>query len=71
MTKADRYFEHAATTAMLIEAGFDMLSQNIRRRHSNASDSTVDALLGAWIRRESDPLPGDTAGAVRVRKRFS
>lgn len=69
--KADRYLENAATTAILIEAGFDMMRQNIRRRHSGASDATVDALLGAWIRRESDLLPGDTAGAVRVRKRFS
>ncbi len=71
MTKSERYLENAATTAMLIEAGFDMMRQNIRRCHTNASDATVDALLGAWIRRESDPLPGDTAGAVRVRKHFS
>ncbi len=71
MSKTDRYLENAATTAILIEAGFDMMRQNIRRRHSNASDATVDALLGAWVRRESDLLPGDTAGAVRVRKRFS
>lgn len=68
--KADKYLENAATTAMLIEAGFDMMRQNIRRRHAGASDATVDALLGAWIRREDDPLPGDTAGAFRVRARF-
>jgi len=70
MTKADRYLENTATTAVLIEAGFDMMRENIRRRHADASDATVDALLGAWIRRESDPLPGDTAGAVRVRDVF-
>jgi hypothetical protein len=67
--EANKYWENAATTAMLIEAGFDMMRQNIRRRHTNASDATVESLLGAWIRRENDPLPGDTAGAVRVRQR--
>jgi hypothetical protein len=69
--KADKYLENAATTAMLIEAGFEMMRQNIRRRHPNASEDTVEALLGAWVRRENDPLPGDTAGAVRTRQRFS
>ncbi len=67
--KADKYLENAETTAMLIEAGFDMMRQNLKRQHAAASDETVDALLGAWIRRESDPLPGDTAGAVCVRDR--
>ena len=71
MMKADKYLENAATTAMLIDAGFDMMRQNIRRRHCNASDATVEALLGAWIRRENDPLPGDTGGSVRVRQRVS
>jgi predicted kinase len=69
--RADKYLENAATTAMLIEAGFDMMRQNIRRRHPDASDASVDALLGAWACREDDPLPGDTAGSVRVRQRFS
>ncbi len=69
--KDDKYLVNAATTAMLIEAGFEMMRQNIRRRCTNASNATVEALLGAWIRRENDPLPGDTAGAVRVRQRFS
>ncbi len=71
MMKEDKYLQNAATTAVLIEAGFDIMRQNIRRRHANASDATVEALLGAWIRRENDPLPGDTAGAVRVRQRLS
>ena len=69
--KPDKYLENAATTGILIEAGFDVMRQNIRRRHTNASESTVESLLGAWIRREDDPLPGDTAGAVRVRQRFT
>ncbi len=67
---AEKYMQNAATTAMLIEAGIDMMRENIRRRNVNASDATVEALLGAWIRREDEPLPGDTAGPVRVRQRF-
>ncbi len=69
--KTGKYLENAATTAVLIEAGFDMMRQNLRRRHANASDATVEALLGAWIRRENDPLPGDAAGVARFRRRFS
>jgi hypothetical protein len=68
VTKIDRYFENATTTALLMEAGLDMMRQNIRRRNANASEATVDALMGAWMRRESDPVPGDTDGAVRVRE---
>lgn len=69
--KANKYMKNAATTALLVEAGVEMMRQNIRRRHATASDAAVEALLGAWIRRENDRLPGDTAGAVRVRQRFT
>lgn len=69
MTKNERYMENAATTAILIEAGVDMMRQNIRRLHPDADDDTVNSLLAAWMRREDDPLPGDTGGAVRVRER--
>ena len=65
---SDKYLVNAATTATLIEAGFDMMRQNIRRQNANASDSTVDALLTAWIRRESDPLPGHRARAAGGRQ---
>jgi hypothetical protein len=71
MIKDDRYLQNAATTAVLMEAGLDMMRQSFRRRNPDASESTVDALMGAWVRRENDPLPGDTAGAVRIRQRFS
>ncbi len=71
MMQSDKYLRNAATTAMLIDAGIDMMRQNLRRRHANASEATVDALLRAWICRENEPLPGDTAGAVRVSQRLS
>lgn len=70
MNKADRYFENAATTAALIDAGIDMMRQNIRRRQHGATDATVDAILVAWLRRQNDSLPGDIAGQVQVRKHF-
>lgn len=71
MNKADKYFENAATTAVLIDAGIDIMRQNIRRRQHGASDATVDAILDAWMRRENDALPGDVAGQVQMRQRFS
>lgn len=40
--KADKHLKNAATTAMLIEAGFDMMRQNIPRRNANASEKTVE-----------------------------
>ena len=70
MNKADKYFENAATTAALIDAGIDMMRQNIRRRQHGATDTTVDAILGAWLRRQNDALPGDIAGQVQIRKHF-
>lgn len=70
MMKAERYMKNAATTAMLIEAGLDMMRQNIRRRYANESDSTVESLLGAWMRREHEhePLFCDIAGSVRSKQ---
>ncbi len=68
--KADKYINNAATAATLIEAGIDIMRQNLKRRHANASEADVEALLRAWELRENDPLPGDIAGAVRVRERF-
>ncbi len=68
--KTNRYMENMATTATLIEAGLAMMHENIRRRHMAASSSTVDAMLLAWMRRETDPIPGDTGGMVRCKHRL-
>ena len=59
------------TTATLMDAGIALMRQNIRRRHPGQSEAEIDALLSAWMRRSDDPVPGDTAGAVRVRTRTS
>lgn len=57
----------ASTTAILMDAGIALMRQNIRRRHPERTEAEIDAMLGAWMRRADDPVPGDTAGAVRVR----
>jgi len=63
--------DNAMTTATLMDAGIALMRQNIRRRHPGQSEAEIDALLSAWMRRSDDPVPGDTAGAVRVRTRTS
>ena len=63
VVKADSHIENMAMTATLIDAGLEMMRGNIRRRHVAASSTTVDAMLLAWMRREVDPIPGDTGGA--------
>ncbi len=58
-----------ATTAMLMDAGIALMRQNIRRRHPGNTQRQIDAELNAWLWRTDDPIPGDTAGPVRVRSR--
>lgn len=70
MMQTDKYMRNMETTTNLFEAGVAMMRENIRRRHANASSQTVDALLGAWMRREDDPIPGDTIGTVRFQERL-
>lgn len=69
MADADRYLENAATTAILVEAGIALMRQNLRRQHPHESEAEIDARLNAWLYRADDPIPGDTAGPVRVRER--
>ena len=71
MTDAEKkkYLNNMATTAMLIDAGIGLMRQNIRRRNPDLTEAQVDDRLRAWLHRADDPIPGDTAGAVRVRER--
>jgi len=71
MVDADKYRENAVTTAVLIDAGVALMRQNIRRRHPGETEAEIDARLSAWLCRADDPIPGDTAGTVRVRERAS
>lgn len=69
MSPTDKCRENAVTTAVLIDAGIELMRQNIRRRHPAESEARIDSLLDAWLHRADDPIPGDTAGQVRVRER--
>jgi len=69
MLDADKYRHNAVTTAMLMEAGIALMRQNIRRSHPVMSEAQIAARLRTWLHREDDPIPGDTAGPVRVRER--
>ena len=71
MIDIKKYQGNASTTAVLLDAGIALMRQNIRRRHPGQTEAEIDAMLSAWLRRAEDPIPGDTAGAVCVRKRES
>ena len=71
MPAVDQYRANAEIASVLMDAGIDMMRQNIRRRFPAKSDSEVESSLNAWLCRADEPIPGDTAGAVRIRKRMS
>jgi hypothetical protein len=70
MNLTEKYRSNAETAAVLMDAGIIMMRQNICRRFPNASISEIESLLDAWLCRADDAIPGDTAGAVRIRKRM-
>ncbi|MEI7900090.1 MAG: hypothetical protein WCK89_07545 [bacterium] len=69
MKASDKYREKAATAAVLMDIGIELMRQNIRRNHPAMITEQVDARLSSWLCRADDPVPGDTAGLVRVRER--
>lgn len=46
----------------LHEAGVALMRQNLRRRHPDASESDVDALLDDWLRTRPGAEHGDAVG---------
>ena len=68
MERRAKVLENAAATATLVEAGIVLMRQNLRRRHPDADNARIDDLLTAWLHRADDPIPGDAAGAVHVRR---
>lgn len=52
----------------LHNAGVAIMKQNIRRRMPNASEEEIEEEFRRWYHRLDDPIPGDVAGPVRVRK---
>ena len=71
MILGDRYADNAKTTALLMDAGIELMRQNLKRRNPRSSEREIDDKLSRWLCRADDPVPGDVAGAVRVRERVS
>ena len=68
MDEIDKYRNNAATTAILMDAGIELMRQNIRRNHQTMNETQIDAMLSSWLCRANDHIPGDTAGAVCIRE---
>jgi hypothetical protein len=68
MERSAKIFENAAATATLVEAGIALMRQNLRRRHPEADEIRIDDLLKTWLYRTDDPIQGDVAGSVRIRR---
>ena len=68
MERNAKVLENVAATATLIEAGVMLMRQNLRRCHPDADDAQIDDRLRAWLYRADDPIPGDVAGDVHVRR---
>jgi hypothetical protein len=64
----DRYRENASAVAVLMEAGIELMRENLKRRHPAETGEKINALLGAWLHRQDDPIPGDISGSVRIRR---
>jgi len=65
----EKYYNNAKTTAMLMDDGIQLMRQNIKRRHPDNTEKQTEEELQIWLHRTNDPIPGDTAGAVRIRTR--
>ena len=68
MERSAEILENTAATAALVEAGIALMRQNLRRRHPEANEIRIDDLLQTWLYRTNDPIQGDVAGSVRIRR---
>ena len=60
------------TTLDLFETGVDLMRQNLRRNHPEASDDQIEMLLLHWLRERPGAESGDCSGrAVDVSARFA
>jgi hypothetical protein len=49
----------------LFDAGLDLMRQNFRRRHANATEQEIEALLSKWLRSRPGAEHGDASGRPR------
>ncbi|MBI4886098.1 MAG: hypothetical protein HY824_03305 [Acidobacteria bacterium] len=59
------------TTLDLFETGLDLVRQNLRRDHPQASEEDIDRRLREWLRQRPGAESGDSPGRpVDVSARF-
>lgn len=59
-------------TLDLFQMGVDMMRQNLRRRHPDATDEAIEQLLQAWLLERPGAEAGDCPGRrVDVGSRFA
>lgn len=54
--------EKLAMALDLAEAGVDLMRENLRRRHPQATESELDAMIVAWLRERPGAEQGDGVG---------
>lgn len=60
------------TTLDLFQTGVDLMRQNLRRRHPQASDEDIERRLGEWLQERPGAESGDCPGrAVDVNTRLA
>lgn len=50
------------TTLDLFQTGVDLMRQNLRRRHPEASDEDIERRLGEWLQERPGAESGDCPG---------
>jgi len=59
-------------TLDLFQSGIDLMRQNLQRRHPQATDDDIDALLQSWLLERPGAAAGDCPGRpVDVSSRFA
>jgi hypothetical protein len=58
----DPVAEALRATLDLYQTGVDLMRQNLRRRHPDATEQEVERLLGRWLLERPGAESGDSAG---------
>ena len=59
-------------TLDLVQTGIDLMRQNLRRRHPEATEQDLDQLLHEWLLERPGAEAGDSAGRpLDVTSRFA
>ena len=60
------------TTLDLFQTGFELMRQNLRRRHPEAADEDIERLLQVWLLERPGAESGDCSGrSVDVNARLA